>query len=115
VDVVLLSGLLPSLDDLQAEQIAANLKKHARRGAQLLVRSSAGLAGRINVVNQFSEELGSYYTAYYRTHEEMARLFGRYGWQLERSLPLYQHRPDTGVWWYQFQSTAAQSYRPQAA
>jgi len=103
------------LDDEQAERIVSNLRRHAEQGAQLFVRTSNGLNGRINVVNQFSEVLGSNYTAYYRTNDEIVGLFSRVGWQLEQSLPLYQHRPDTGVWWYQFRSAASQGRQSQAA
>ncbi len=115
VNVILLSGLLPCLDDEQAERIANNLRKHAQQGTQLFVRTSNGINGRINVVNQFSAELGSYYTAYYRTNEEVVRLFNQHGWQLEQTQSLYQHRPDTGVWWYQFRSSASQDRQSQAA
>jgi glycerol-3-phosphate cytidylyltransferase len=115
VDVLLLSGLLPCIDDEQAEQLAANLQQHARRGGQLFVRTSNAVQRRINVVNQFSEELGCHYTAYYRTDEEVVGLFGRHGWRLERGLPLYQHRSDTGVWWYQFRSAAGDARKWRAA
>lgn len=115
VDVILLSGLLPCVDDEQVAQIARNLTRHVRPGVQLFLRTSIGIDRRIDVVNQFSEELGSYYTAYYRTNDEIVRLFALHGWRLESSLPLYQHRPDTGVWWYQFQSAASQGIRSNAA
>lgn len=112
VDVFLLSGLLPCIDDVQAACVAEMLRHHSQAGRQLFVRTSIGLERRIDVVNQYSTELNSRYTAYYRTNEEILDLFARSGWRLERSEILYQHRADTGVKWYQFAAqTSAQTPR----
>ena len=71
-------------------------------GTSLLVRSSIGLEQRINVVNQFSQELKSRYTAYYRTPAEIEECFLKAGFQLQRHESLYQHREDSAVWWFEF-------------
>lgn len=102
VDAILLSGLLPYMDDNQIHQILNNLDNHVRDGVQLFVRTSIGTERRIDVVNQFSQELGARYTAYYRTHAEIVDLFLEHGWRLERSEMLGQHRADSGVKWYEF-------------
>ncbi|MGE3798909.1 MAG: class I SAM-dependent methyltransferase, partial [Thermomicrobiales bacterium] len=105
-DVLLLSGIVPCLDDVQMQQMLANLNAMAKPNAVLLVRSSIALAERINVVNQFSEELKSRYTAFYRTIPEIADDFTRIGWKLKQHNQLYQHRPDTAVWWFEFERAA---------
>ena len=115
IDVILLSGLLPSIDDEQAARVAKKLQRHSRTGVQLFVRTSVGLEGRIDVVNQYSTELQSRYTAYYRTDEETIELFANHGWQLKRSEMLYQHRADSGVKWYQFGAKADEQTRRMVA
>lgn len=101
-DVLLLSGILPCLDDYQMRQMLSHLQQMARPDTTLLVRSSIGLEHRVDVVNQYSEELHSRYTAFYRTIPEIEAAFKKEGWSLIRKEELYQHRKDTGVWWFEF-------------
>ena len=101
-DVILLSGIIPCLDDLQMEDMLAGIQSMSHPGTSLLVRSSIGLEQRINVVNQFSQELKSRYTAYYRTPAEIEECFLKAGFQLQRHESLYQHREDSAVWWFEF-------------
>jgi len=74
-DVLLLSGIIPCLDDSQMEKMVANLDTMAKPNSKLLVRSSIGLQERIDVVSQFSQDLKERYTAYYRTTEEIQESF----------------------------------------
>jgi glycerol-3-phosphate cytidylyltransferase len=111
-DVILVSGLFPYLDDEQAARLMTNLMKYSTPSTQVLVRSSIGVNKRIDVVNQFSQELKTRYTAYYRTNEEMLDLFGRHGWYSESAHSLYQHRSDTAVWWYQLVANEARHQLP---
>jgi hypothetical protein len=99
--VLLLSGIIPCLDDAQMQKMLAHLNAMSKPDSLLLVRSSIALAERINVVNQYSEELKSRYTAYYRTIPEIAQAFNQIGWTLQRHEQLYQHRADTAVWWFE--------------
>ena len=101
-DVVLLSGILPCLDDQQCQQMLHQLDSWAADRCTLLVRSSVGVDKRVNVVNQYSSELKTHYTGYYRTVEETSQLFIDLGWKQVDSRHLYQHRPDTAVWWFGF-------------
>ncbi len=113
-DVVLLSGLFPCLDDAQAEQLLKNLNEYTNENSTVLVRTSIATDRRINVVNQYSAELSAEYTAYYRTHDEMLRMFQKQGWKLEKDCSLYQHRSDTGVWWYHFSPQIEAADQPQS-
>ena len=101
-DVILLSGIIPCLDDLQMDRMIANIGQMSKPNSKLLVRSSIGLEKRINVVNQFSLELKERYTAYYRLVSEIEELFEENGWNCENNNLLYQHREDTAVWWFDF-------------
>lgn len=101
-DVILLSGILPCLDDQQCRLMIEKLSDWASPNCKLLVRSSVGIEKRINVVNQYSSELKTRYTGYYRTVEETTALFTSIGWQQVEMMQLYQHREDTAVWWFDF-------------
>lgn len=102
-DVILLSGITPCLDDVQLERLLSNVNSFAHNRSQLLVRTSISMDKRVNLVNFFSSELGETYTAYYRTREETINALSRNDWALKESSLLYQHRPDTAVWWFEFE------------
>jgi len=108
-DVVLLSGLLPCLDDLMAQRLLGELARCTHSRTQLLVRTSLGTQGRIDVINQYSPELRARYTAYYRTREEIVALLRGHGWREQASCPLYQHRTDSAVWWFEFSTSGETS------
>lgn len=101
-DLIVLSGITPCLDDEQVVTLLQRTRELAQPHARLLVRTSIGLNRRIDLVNFFSTELGTTYTAYYRTQTEVIRDAQLAGWQVCHSASLYQHRPDTAVWWFEF-------------
>ncbi|MCL2021728.1 MAG: adenylyltransferase/cytidyltransferase family protein [Betaproteobacteria bacterium] len=101
-DIFLLSGITPCLDDVQMSDMLSNISKMSAEHSTCMVRASVSLGKRINVVNQFSSELGSVYTAYYRTVAETETAFLKYGWHCREHFQLYQHRLDTAVWWFEF-------------
>ncbi|MCP3693740.1 MAG: methyltransferase domain-containing protein [Planctomycetaceae bacterium] len=101
-DVVLLSGILPCLDNEQCQQMLERLEDWSAEQCTLLVRSSVGLEKRIEVINQYSKALNTRYTGYYRTVEETRELFQGKGWQLLDDERLYQNHADTAVWWFSF-------------
>lgn len=101
-DVLLLSGIIPCLDDVQMDLMLSHLARMSKPDSTLLVRTSIGVDQRIDVVNQFSQELNSRYTAFYRTVPEIETSFQRVGWSTVRKEQLYQHREDTAVWWFEF-------------
>lgn len=101
-DLILLSGLTPSLDDEQVATLLQRCRDLAHPQARLIVRTPVGLSKRIDLVNFFSAELGTTYTAYYRTQSETIRDAQQAGWQICSASQLYQHRPDTAMWWFEF-------------
>lgn len=101
-DIVLLSGITPYLDDVQLERMLFNVNRYTHQDSQVLMRASISTDKRINLINYFSAELGETYTAYYRTESETIAFMAQNGWALRRSSSLYQHRPDTAVWWFEF-------------
>lgn len=101
-DVFLLSGITPYLDDEQLATMLSNINKMSKKSTKCLVRTSISLGKRINVINQFSVELQTTYTAFYRTVAETESIFLEHGWKCQERFQLYQHRPDTAVWWFEF-------------
>lgn len=104
-DVLLLSGIIQYLDDEQLLQMLRGLQSMSHPNTALLVRTPIGLPTRIDVMNQYSQELNARYTAYYRTIPELESAFLGTGWKIQHKEPLYQHRPDTAIWWFEFQTT----------
>jgi glycerol-3-phosphate cytidylyltransferase len=101
-DLILLSGITPCLDDAQFEHLLDRVTELSHPGSRLLVRTSIATKERFDLVNFFSRELGSFYTAYYRTKVETIEAVEKRGWRLHEEFPLYQHRPDTAVVWFEF-------------
>ena len=106
-DVILLSGVIPCLDDEQFKKIILVLSSLATRETQLFVRTSIGIEKRLNIINQYASELGDIYTAYYRTLKEIADAFDKTDWKLSEKRMLYQHRKETAVWWLAFEFAPA--------
>jgi cyclopropane fatty-acyl-phospholipid synthase-like methyltransferase/glycerol-3-phosphate cytidylyltransferase-like family protein len=104
-DLILLSGLTPCLDDDQLERLLEKTAKLAHPQSRLLIRTSISLDKRIDLINYFSKELGTLYTAYYRTKSEIIEDARHAGWTLCEAALLYQHRPDTAIWWFEFTRT----------
>lgn len=101
-DVVLLSGVIPCLDDGQFEKIIPVLTGLSAPSTKLFIRTSIGIKKRLDIVNQYAVELNAVYTAYYRTLEEITVAFSDSRWYLTEKRELYQHRKETAVWWLVF-------------
>lgn len=114
-DVLLLSGIIPYLDDMQFHQMLANVRSMSHENSKILVRSSIGLNKRVDVVNQFSLDLKERYTAYYRKVEEIEAAFRQHGWTNIKSNLLYQHREDTAVWWFELEQQEMPAMKRAAA
>ncbi len=94
-DVILMSGLFPCLDDQQVRSFFKNVDYAIKPGGLILVRSSVGKDYRIDIIRQFSDELSSLYSAYYRTSEEIIQLFEDF--DLVEEQLLYANHEDTEV------------------
>jgi len=111
-DLILLSGITPCLDDHQLEQLLDTIIQLAHSNTCLLIRTSVAINKRIDLINFFSKELGTTYTAYYRTQGEILENLNRTGWTLLEACQLYQHRTDTAVWWFELVRTSKNMLRP---
>jgi glycerol-3-phosphate cytidylyltransferase len=102
-DVILLSGIIPYLDDEQYPKLLANINTLSHSKTQIFIRCSLSLKNRINVVNLYSAKLDAIYTAYYRTLDEIVTSFGRHDWLEISNKILYQNTPETAVYWIVFE------------
>ena len=94
---VLVSGLLQALTDKDFEFFTRAVPNMV--GSRLFVRQAVGLNERVDVVEQLSSELGTKYTAFYRTVGEIVNALQASGYlQLVDARQFYQHRADTAVW-----------------
>lgn len=100
-DLIILSGLFPCLDDEQARHAAALAADRLAYGGTVFVRTTVADAARIDVLNQYSSALDSFYTAYYRTRAETHALFA--GFRCLDEGELYRNHPDTHVRYMIFQ------------
>lgn len=94
-DVVLMSGIFPCLDDQQVRAFFKNVDYAIKSGGYILVRSSVAIEHRIDIIRQFSEDLDSLYSAYYRTAQEIIDLFEDF--DLVENHFLYANHEDTEV------------------
>ena len=56
-----------------------------------------GVKERINVINQYSEKLDSFYTAFYRTEDEVDSLLAKAEFEKMTSQKMYQNHADTKI------------------
>lgn len=100
-DVIIMSGLLPCLDDNQYKSILNNIAYLIKKEGYIIVRSTVGKDERIEVIRQYSESLNDLYTAYYRTAEEIKNSFAKY--ELVEFQELYSNHEDTELIFIVFQ------------
>jgi len=102
-DMIIIFGMLLYLNDDRVIQTIMNCKKLLKRNGTIIVKESVGVTERFEVINKYSDALQDKYNAIYRTPSNMIRLFEMYGFQLIRAEKLYQHRKETGVWFFEFE------------
>ena len=96
-NTILMSGLLPYLNDTQLSQLMTHLRKLTTTNARILVRTSVALGKRLDIVDLFSEQLNTFYTATYRTEKETAGILQGAGFQCIHHEELYANHADTSV------------------
>lgn len=89
-NIVFISGLLIYLSDVQLNNLLQRICKYLESGGRVVLRDGTGLNGRYEINNKFSEELGSKYTALYRTSEEYISLFEKYGMSILRHEDMFE-------------------------
>lgn len=72
-DLVFISGLFVYLNDDQAGRLLDRLAGFVRPGGLLMVRDGTGVGVRHEINDRFSEHLGEFYSATYRTRDDYLR------------------------------------------
>lgn len=75
-DVVLCSGILIYLNDDSVWRLLRDAVGQAAEGATLILREPVGVHERLNLIDEWSDELGTHYSALYRTRDELADMVG---------------------------------------
>jgi glycerol-3-phosphate cytidylyltransferase len=95
-DAMLLSGVLPCVNDEELLQILQNTND--KIASKIIIRSSISITDRrVDVINQYSEALNDLYTAFYRTKAEIDHILAKFGRYLVEYQELYQNQEDTKV------------------
>jgi len=96
-DVILMSGLLPCVDDDTMDKILCKSAGMLHNNGKLIIRTSLAKSKRFDLVRTYSEELNDLYTAYYRTKSEYERVMCTYFSTYKDHINLYENHEDTRV------------------
>ena len=101
-DVAVLLGLFSYMNDDNVVKTIKNISRHLKKGGNIILKESVGLEGRFEVIDKFSDELGTTYNSIYRTPSTLIRLFEENGFKVIHSKKFFQHRKETGMWFFEF-------------
>jgi len=106
-DMITIFAMFLYLNEDRVRQTIMNCKKLLKREGTVIVKESVGVTKRFEVIDKYADALQEKYNAIYRTPSNMIHLFELYGFQLIRAEKLYQHRKETGVWFFEFKFEGA--------
>ncbi|WP_312933227.1 class I SAM-dependent methyltransferase [Stutzerimonas nitrititolerans] len=89
-DLVFISGLFVYLNDDQARSLLDRLAGFVRPGGLLMVRDGTGVGVRHEINDRFSEHLGEFYSATYRTRDDYLREIEGRGIELLRDENMFE-------------------------
>lgn len=102
-DKVVIFGLLSYMNDENVIKTIENAYNQLKDGSVLILKETVGTDGHFEVLDKFSEELQTNYSSIYRTSKELIKMFENVGFKLEHDEKLYQHRKETGMWFFVFE------------
>jgi cyclopropane fatty-acyl-phospholipid synthase-like methyltransferase len=101
-DVAVVLGLFSYMNDDNVVKTIKNISRHLKKGGKVTLKESVGLEERFEVIDKFSDELGTIYNSIYRTPTTLIRLFEENGFKVVHSKKFFQHRKETGMWFFVF-------------
>ena len=101
-DVAVILGLFSYMNDDNVVKTINNISRHLKKGGKIILKESVGLEGRFEVIDKFSDELGTTYNSIYRTPSTLIGLFEENGFKVIHSKKFFQHRKETGMWFFVF-------------
>ncbi|MCK4752342.1 MAG: class I SAM-dependent methyltransferase [Planctomycetes bacterium] len=97
-DVIFCSGLLLYLDDSQVAKLLLNIKGHSKKDTVLLLREPAGINGRYEIIDKYSEALKASYSALYRTNKEYITMFNQIGYSIVCDEDMFEEGSPLNKW-----------------
>jgi len=91
-DLVLLSGVCLYLNDNDIRLMLKNMQDYTKKDTVLVLRDSTSIQDRYVINKEYSERLGTMYSATYRTREEYIKLFESIGFELEDDEDMFDEK-----------------------
>jgi len=89
-DIIILSAVCIYLNDNDIKQMLKHMEQYIHPGTILVLRDSTGLHDRYVIYKEYSERLGTMYSATYRTRDEYIKLFGSIGFELIQDEDMFE-------------------------
>ena len=78
-DLIFISGVMIYIADEDITRLLSNIYNYSKNGTYLLLRDGTGYTKRHHVIDKYSENLKTEYSALYRTSKEYKRIFESVG------------------------------------
>jgi len=102
-DAVVICGLFNNINDETVEKTIDNINRHLKSNGKVILKESVGIEKRFEIIDKFSEEIGTIYNSIYRTPDELIEMFMKGGFRVKVSKKMLQHRKETGFWFFVFE------------
>ncbi|MBN1896575.1 MAG: methyltransferase domain-containing protein [Candidatus Aenigmarchaeota archaeon] len=102
-DLIIISGLFIYINDNDVDTTIENSYIHLKKGGMLILRESVGVDERFEVINKYSEKIGTVYNGIYRTPNNLIESFERKGFRCIHDEMLFQPWPETATWFFVFE------------
>lgn len=97
-DIVFLSGIVMYLTNEIAKEFVRKIPSYVKCGGYIFLREPVSLLKDDYIVNKFSEELGTVYQAYYRSIENMIKLFNHSSFKLIEYSQFFEEDSPLNKW-----------------
>jgi len=89
-DLIFISGVMIYINDKDIKKIQNNLTRLSKKGTYLLLRDGTGFPDSYQIIDKYSKELSSYYSAIYRTKNDYKKLFENIGFSLLKDENMFE-------------------------
>ena len=97
-DIIFISGLLLYMSNNQITLLSDNLKQYSKKGTKLIVREPVGINESYLILDRYSEDLDTNYSALYRTREELITIFEDIDFKLNKDEDMFQDGSPLNKW-----------------
>jgi len=89
-DLILLSGVMLYLNDADVKLLIKRINGYSKKGTIIVLRDGTGIDKRYTIEKEYSERLGTMYSAIYRTREEYIKIFAKIGFELIKDEDMFE-------------------------